>query len=191
MPETRGSIAQIMMAIALVAVNLALVRTAPQGVVMYPTLWIFLGSIDFVIVWKLILKRTLRAFHYTFLIVFVVAFVVTANLVATERLHPLGLVVGWYQQLAGENTIRISPGYVGIGEFWMTSFLTFMLAWAIGSVAAWLERRRDWDIAAFWRERSLVSGLQICWRSSMARQRAGGSSRPLESLAGWSSWGSV
>jgi hypothetical protein len=38
-----------------------------------------------------------------------------------------------------------------IGDFWMACFLSLMLGWAIGSLAAWLEKRRGWDIAAFFR----------------------------------------
>jgi hypothetical protein len=119
-------------------------------IVTYPTLWVLLGSIAFLIVWK-ILKRPLRAFHFTFLIVFVIAFIVMANFVATERFHPLGLLVRWYQLITGDETNSISRGYLQIGEVWMVCFLSFTLACAIGLVAAWLEECRDWDIAAFWR----------------------------------------
>ena len=42
-------------------------------------------------------------------------------------------------------------GYVRIAEFWAVAFLALVGACAVGWVAAWLERRRRWDIAAFWR----------------------------------------
>ena len=88
----------------------------------------------------------------TFMIVFVIAYFVMANFVATERLHPLGLLVRVYQQLAGEETNRIAlAGFLRFGEIWMAAFLSFILAWALGLGAAWLERRRNWDIAAFFR----------------------------------------
>src|SRR5262245_31797613 len=74
MSAKRVSIGQVMMVVALAAVNLAVARTAPSGVALYPTLWVLLGSIDFLIIGKLILAPSLRAFHYTFLIVFVMAF---------------------------------------------------------------------------------------------------------------------
>jgi hypothetical protein len=151
MSGKRVSIGQVMMVVALAAVNLAMIRVTPLGVVMYPTVWVLLGCIDFLIVWKLILRRSLRAFHYTFLIVFVIAFVVMANFLATERLHPLGLLVRWYQHLAAEKTNSIARGFLWIGEFWMASALSLALGCAVGWVAAWLERRRDWDIAAFFR----------------------------------------
>jgi hypothetical protein len=152
MPAKGASIAQVMMVVALAAVNLAVIRAAPSQIVTYPTIWVLLGSIDFVMFWKLILKRSLRALQYTFLIVFVIAFVVMANFVATERLQPLGLLVRWYQQVAGEKTNSILLlGFLRIGEFWMACFLSFMLACVTGLVAAWLERRCSWDIAAFFR----------------------------------------
>jgi hypothetical protein len=151
MSAKRISISQVMMVVALAAVDLAVIRAVPSDGAAYPGLCVFLGSIDFLIVWKLILKRSLRAFHYTFLIVFVIGFMVMANLVATERLRPLGLLVRWYQQLAAGKTNHISRGFLWIGEFWMACSLSFTLACAIGFVAAWLERRRNWDIAAFFR----------------------------------------
>ena len=46
---------------------------------------------DFVIFWKLILKRSLSAFAYTFLIFFVVGFIVMASLLAIID----GAVWGW------------------------------------------------------------------------------------------------
>jgi hypothetical protein len=161
MSAKRASIAQVMMVVALAAVNLAVMRAMPTEVVAYPTIWVLLGSIDFVIFLKVISKRSFQAFHYTFLIVFVIEFVVMAILVATERLHPLGLVVRWYRQHAGGNTIRISPGFIWIGGFWMVSFLSLALAYAIGMVAAYLERRRDWDIAAFCRGALVGFGIAV------------------------------
>jgi hypothetical protein len=147
----RASIAQVMMLVAMAAVNLGVMRGAPSEIVIFPTLWVLLGSIDLLAFWKLILNRSLQAFHYTFLIVFVIAWIVVANFVATDRFQPLGLLVRWYQQLAGEKTNIMSRGFLHIGEFWMACFLSTALAIVIGLVAAWLERCRDWDIAAFLR----------------------------------------
>jgi hypothetical protein len=152
MSTRRVSIAQVMMIVALAAVNLATARAAPFEIVIYPSIWVMMGLLDFPIVWKLILRRSIRAFHYTVLILFVVAYFIMANLVATERLYPLGLLVRWYQQLSGEKTNRIAwLGFVQIGDFWAVGFLSFALACVLGCVAALLERRRGWDIAAFWR----------------------------------------
>jgi hypothetical protein len=161
-------ISRAMMVVALAAVNLAVIRAvpdlihaAPSELVIYPHLWVLLGCIDFLIIWKLILTRSLRAFHYTFLIVFVIAFFVIAFFVATERIHPLGYLVRWYQYLAGENTTSISLGFLRIGELWMACFLSFTLACAIGLAATWLERRRGWDIAAFFRGALIGLGIFI------------------------------
>lgn len=152
MSTKRVSIGQVMIVIALAAVSLAIARAAPPlEITIYPPVWVVMGSLDFVIIWKLVLSRSLRAFHYTFLLVFVIGFCVMANFVANERFHPLGLVVRWYQQFAGEKSNTISPGFLRIGEFWMASFLSFALGCALGWIAAWLERRRGWDIAAFYR----------------------------------------
>src|SRR4029077_1550540 len=124
MSAKRVSIGQVMMVVALAAVNLAVTRAALEVDMSPQVLVVLLGSIDFLIIWKLILTRSLRAFHYTFLIVFVVAFFVMANFVATERLHPLGHLVRWYQHLTGEKTNSIALGFLAIGEFWMASFLS-------------------------------------------------------------------
>jgi hypothetical protein len=170
-PAKRGSIFQAMMVVALAAMSLAVLREMPLEALTFPTIWVLLGAIDFVIAWKLILKQSLRAFHYVFLVVFVIASFVTMNLVATERIHPLGRLVRWYQPLAGANTISVSPGFLWIGELWMACFLSLMLALFIGLVATWLERRRDWDIAAFWRGALIGFGiagllLNLAWRGA-------------------------
>jgi hypothetical protein len=141
-----------MMLIALTAVNLAVALSALELGIFPQVLVVLLGSIDFPVVWKLILRRPLRAFHYTFLPIFVVSFFVMAVLVDTERIHPLGLVVRSYQHLAGEETNSIAlAGFLRVGEIWMACFLSFTLACATGLLAAWFERRRGWDIAAFLR----------------------------------------
>jgi hypothetical protein len=150
-PAKRPSIRQVMWVIALAAVNLAVIRGAPLEIVVYPSIWVISGTIEFVIIWKLILKRSLRAFHYTCLIAFVLAFFVAANFVAIKRFHPLGFLVRCYQRLAGDHTIGISRGFLAIGEFWMACFLSLALASGLGLVAAWLERQKHWDIAAFFR----------------------------------------
>jgi hypothetical protein len=178
MSAQRVSIGQVMLIVALAAVNLAVTRAA-LGVDIFPqVLLVLLGSIDFPIFWKLILHRSLRAFHYTFLIVFVIAFFVVANLVATERLHPLGLLVRWYQHLTGEKTnINSLVVFLRWGELWMACFLSFTLACAIGLVAAWLERRQGWDIAAFLR--GVLIGFGISSLLPIVAHAAWGGAEPL------------
>jgi hypothetical protein len=70
MTAKRASIGEVMIVVALAAVNLAVLRATPSGIIEFPPIWVLLGLIDFLIFWKLILRRPLRAFHYTFLIVF-------------------------------------------------------------------------------------------------------------------------
>jgi hypothetical protein len=180
MAAERVSISQAMMVIALTAVNLAVTRAA-LGVDMNPQLLVvLLGSIDFLVSWKLILNRSLRAFHYTFLIVFVVSFFVMAHEVAMERFHPLGVLARWYQHVTGEKTTSISLGFPGSGEFWMACLLSFTLGCAIGLVAAWLEERRGWDIAAFLR--GALIGLAIASLLQTVTHAAWGGAEPLSVL---------
>ena len=164
MSGKRLSIAQVMLVVALVAMNLGLARAMPWEAVIFPTTWIVLGIVDFVIVWKLILRRSLRAFQYTFLIILFVAFVVLANLVATERVHLTGPVVRWYQHVSGEKTNRVSiDGLFRNDDVWAAAISSIVMACAAGLLARWLERRRNWDIAAFWRGALSVTWLEPCW----------------------------
>jgi hypothetical protein len=179
MSAKRVSIVQVMMVVALAAANLAAMRAAPLDLLIEPVpCWLPLGIIDFLVIWKLILTRSLRAFHYTFLVVFVVAFFVMALLVTTERLHPLGLLVRWYQQITGH---KINSNYLVAflihGEVWMAALLAFALACGIGLVAAWLERRRGWDIAAFLR--GALIGCVIGSLPSIVAHAAWGGAEPL------------
>ena len=59
MPRMRVTIGQVMMVVALAALDLAAACAAPWEIVSYPSLWVFLGAIDFVVLWKLILGRSL------------------------------------------------------------------------------------------------------------------------------------
>jgi hypothetical protein len=173
------SIVQVMMVVALAAVNLAVMRAAPLDSLIMPVpCWVPLGIIDFLVIWKLILTRSLRAFHYTFLIVFVVAFFVMALLVTTERLHPLGLLVRLFQQITGHKTNSNSLiVFLRFGELWMAVFLGFALAYAIGLGAAWLERHRGWDIAAF--VRGSLIGCVFGSLPSIVAHAAWGGAEPL------------
>lgn len=176
MPAKRISIGQVMVVIALAAVNLAIARSAPLEITTYPPIWVVMGSIDFVLIRKLVLRRKFRAFHYTFLIVFVVGFFVMVNLVATERFHPLGLVVRGYQQLSGETRNGVSAGYLEIGEFWLTCVLGLLLGGAAGWIAAWFERHLHWDIAAFLR--GALLGLALFIPFEVISEAASGWAQP-------------
>jgi hypothetical protein len=183
MPAKRVSIRHVMLLIALTAANLALIRELPGEIARFPTIWVFLGVIDFVFVWKLVLVRPLRGFHYTCMIVFVVAFVVMANQIAMERIHLLRLPVRWYQRLAGEGAASVSVGLIRVVEPWAACVVCFVLASAAGWIAAWLERRRRWDIAAIWRGAllglgvatalNMIEGAAFGWEATSRFQVAG------------------
>jgi hypothetical protein len=162
MSRKRLSIAQIMLLIALCALNLAFLQALPRENLLIPTLWIFLAIPDFVIVWKLILRRECRAFHCTFLIVLLPTFIVLSNLTARESLRILHTLVWLFGGIVldpRKSTMLFEA--VHLGEFWLDAVLAVLLAWAAGVLAAWLERRRGWDIAAFWRG-ALVGLLAAC-----------------------------
>jgi len=162
MTGKRVSIAQVMMLVALLALNLAIARAAPVEFTSYPSIWVALGCLDFPIVWKLILRRSLRAFHYTFLFFFVIAYFVMAYQVSVDRFYPLSYLVESSRELAGAQAIAVSMlGYVRTGEFWAVAFLAFVGACAVGWIAAWLERHRNWDIAAFWRGELVGFGVAV------------------------------
>ncbi len=161
MSTRRASIAQVMFVIVLVAANLALVRAAPAEISIYPTMWVLLGLIDFVVFWKLIAKRPLRAFHYTFLAVLIPGYLVMATLADTGRIQPLFDAVRWYQWLSGGKRIGISLGFLRTGEIWMAFFVSLVLACALALIAARLEIHRHWDIAAFWRGAIVGVGISV------------------------------
>jgi hypothetical protein len=177
MSAKRVSIRQVMMVVALAAVNLALTRAALSADFYPQLLVVLLGSIDFLITWKLILNRSLRAFHYTFVVVFVITFFVMAHEVSMERFHPLGVLVRSYQHATGEKTTSIAFAFLEPGELWMACVLSFALGCAIGWVAAWLEGRRGWDIAAFLR--GALLGLGISGLLSIVAHAAWGGAEPL------------
>ena len=132
MTGKRISIAQVMMLVALLALNLAIVRATPVEITSYPSIWVALGTLDFLIISKLIRRRSFRAFHYTFLIFFVIAYFVMAYQVSVDRLHPLGFLVRLVQENVGAQTIDVSMlGYFMIAEFWAVAFLALVGACAV------------------------------------------------------------
>ena len=152
MPGKRFSLAQGMILIALIAGDLALLRALPADALVIPTIWILLALPNFVVVWKLILRRDCRAFHYTFPIVLLPAFAVLANLTANESLQILNILVGRFLGIVLDPRRHILVfEAVHFGEFWLDAALAALLAWAVGMLAARLETRRGWDVAAFWR----------------------------------------
>jgi hypothetical protein len=162
MIRKRFSIGQVMLFIALASVNLTVARAVPPEIYRYPTIWVMVEILDFVFVWKLLLRQDFQAFQYTFLIVLFFSYIVFVNLVATERIQPLLPLVRWYKQLVNEPfDFRSLAGLIYMAEIWSTAISGAVLACAVGLLARWLERRRGWDIAAFWRG-ALIGLLIAC-----------------------------
>ena len=46
-----------------------------------------------------------------------------------------------------------------LGDFWLAGFMGFLIALGAGRLAGWLERRRGWDIAAFFRGALIGFGI--------------------------------
>src|SRR5262249_22622803 len=152
MSGKRLSIGKVMMLIALAAISLAVLRAVPLKFLLAPTIWFFIGLIDLVITWKLILGRRMAAFHYTALVVVIFGLLVLTYHASLGSTHYLAIFVRAYQQLEGQNINNIIMlEYLAIGEIWAAAFLSLLLAFTAGLIAAQLERRLGWDIAAFWR----------------------------------------
>jgi hypothetical protein len=146
------SIAQVMMVIALAAVNLAIARTIPREVATVPFVWMLIAIIDWVILRKLVQRASLRGFEYTFPIVLVITFQVMANLWAADSFLPLTLLLRCYYQLMPHWVGFVLPfGTPQSFEIGMVALLSFSPALAAGVIGAWLEGRLGWDVAAFWR----------------------------------------
>jgi hypothetical protein len=162
MTRHRISLSQMMIIIALFALNLALLKILPRDSLLIPTFWILLAVPNFVIIWKLLLRRECRAFHYTFFVVLLPVFAILANLTARESLQILHILVGRFGGIVLDPRRNMQLyEVVHFGEFWLDATLAVLLAWSAGMLAAWLERRRGWDIAAFWRG-ALIGLLSVC-----------------------------
>jgi hypothetical protein len=148
----RLSIARVMTIVALLAANLALLREVPWEARSVPTIWVFLGIADFVVVWKLICRFPLRAGHYTFLVVCLGAYLVLVTQAAMERIHPMAPFIRSYQQISGDQNTSVMLREVSrLGDIWMSGVLALLIAWTLALGAGWLERRRGWDLAAWYR----------------------------------------
>jgi hypothetical protein len=119
----------LMKLVALIALDLAFLRVQPF-LPQSPLQLFALVMLDLVIIQYFILGRRLGAFHYTFLIV---------GLVASLALHTL-CSNGLYHRITRNPTW---VGYVGIADRCITSILGLLLAWTAGLWAARLVRSRE------------------------------------------------
>ncbi len=165
------SIGRAMMAIGLVATDLAIVR-ASDGNLKYPPIWMFLGVLNFFGIWKLILARRIRAAHYRFLMISIVSFLAWGDAVASDHSHPLGALVRGYEHVAGTKINMISRQSLRIGDFWLTSFLSVALACVIEITFVLVERHLGRASAAF--SRGAVGGLGFFAVMAFVRWAASG-----------------
>jgi hypothetical protein len=123
----------LMKLVALIALDLAFLRVQPF-LPQAPLQLFALVMLDVVIIQYFILGRRLGAFHFTFLIV---------GLVASMALHTL-CYDGLYHRITRPPTWRPqSLGYFVIVDRCVTSALGLLLAWAAGLWAAHLVRTRE------------------------------------------------
>lgn len=165
------SIGRAMLAIGLVATDLAIVR-ASDGILKYPPIWMFLGVLNFFGIWKPILARRIRAAHYRFLMILIVSFLAWGDAVASDYYHPLGALVRGYEHVAGTKVNMMSRQSLRIGDFWLASFLSFALACVIEITFVLVERNLGRAIAAF--SRGAVGGLGIFAVMAFIRWAASG-----------------
>ncbi|QEH32037.1 hypothetical protein OJF2_05060 [Aquisphaera giovannonii] len=155
------SIGRMMIAVALIAANLALAQALPPEFRLFPTIWVLAAVPDYVAFRKLVQGREMGAFDHAFLIALVPTYVSLANLAAAGRIHPLGVLVRCWEHLSGAGTVGSPAGGPDAGEIWMACALSVAIAMAAGWAAARVGRRTGWDVAAFLR-RSLVGLGAAC-----------------------------
>jgi hypothetical protein len=128
----------LMKLVALIALDQFFLRVHPS-LPRFPIQLFALVTLDLVAIQYLILSRRLVAFHYTFLIVGLVASMALHTL-SLNSLQVLETLIGLCQQITGTPTwIRPSlVGYLAIADQYMTSTLVLLLAWAAG---LWVSRQ--------------------------------------------------
>ena len=138
----------VMKLMVLIALNLALLRAGPF-LPQSPPLLFALVMLDLVLFEAVILGRSLRAFHYTFLVVGLVASIALnefANAPPRKEgsLRILETLIGAYQEIADIPPWNRQPveDFV-IAERCVTSTLGLLLAWAARLWVARLMRRRQ------------------------------------------------
>jgi len=132
----------LMKLVALIALDLAFLRFQPF-LPQSPLLLFALVMLDLIIIQYFILGRRLGAFHYTFLIVGLVASL-ALHTCSFNSLHTLETLIGLYQEITGTPTWkRQSLGCLAIADRCVTSTLVLLLAWAAGLWVARQVRRRQ------------------------------------------------
>lgn len=164
------------LAAALLAVANVAITRAPFWEPDFAGHWLAMGIVDYIIIWKFILRRPLDAFSYMFIIVFIYAFAALANLVVVGRLASAHSIARFFQHVTG--TRVDGDVLLRIIGFWLSGIYGSAMALAAGLLARWLERSRGWDIAVFVRgallglcvgamlailERATFGPSGVCW----------------------------
>jgi len=139
------SLSLIMKLVALIALDLAFLRVQPYRL-QSPLFLFALVTLDLVIIQTFILSRCLGPFHYTFLIV---------GLVASLTLH-MFFDNGLFHGITGTPTSGRSPGSLPIADRCVTSSFGLLVAWATG---LWVARRPPSRLP--WRITSFFQGAMI------------------------------
>jgi hypothetical protein len=136
------SLSLLMNLVAVIALDLFFLRVHPF-LPQSPLQLFALAMLDLVIIQYFILRRRLGSFHYTFLIVGLVASLVLHSL-SFNSVHALETFIRLYQEISGGPTWkRKSLGYLAIADRCVTSTLVLLLAWAGGLWVARQVRRRQ------------------------------------------------
>ncbi len=133
------SLSLIMKLVALIALDLAFLRVQPYRL-QSPLFLFALVALDLVTIQTVILSRRLGPFHYTFLIV---------GLVASLTLHTF-FDNGLFYGVIGMPTSRKSNGFLAIADRCITSIFGLLLAWVTGLWVAYRSPGRPrWRITSF------------------------------------------
>ena len=143
----RLSIASVMKLTALVAVDLALVGGDTWWLLGIPVILILVVALNLALVQVFLLRRPLRAFHYTFMAVGMVSSIAFSVLVSDPNSLGVNVAIVWQHRGANgvawlariyQEDYHTFRTILGLGA----GFLTLLTAWASGLLVAWVMRRR-------------------------------------------------
>jgi|GEM_PF-2331466 len=109
--------------------------------------WFAIAIVDYLVIWKVVLRRPLGAFSYIFIIIFIHTYGALTNLVVVGRLPSARSITRFHQYVTG--TRVDGDALLRVIGFWLSGIYGFAVALAAGLLARRLERRRGWGIAVF------------------------------------------
>ncbi len=150
MSSQRFSIAVVMKLIAIIALNLAVLRVVPEMRAASPPSVFAIVMINLLLVQTVALGRPLRAFHYTFLIVgllstgVMIALAFSRSSPVPGSLRILETVIHHYRAIRVQSRV-LSPLIkflmLPTAEAWLACILGLLPAWAAAVLASWTMRR--------------------------------------------------